>query len=73
MDKATQKPSVQIQVGLSQMLQVSGELKRFADHNDFDFNSLYKIAKNQIRQPGVDYGNSILNAINKWPKQKNSN
>lgn len=66
MTEKTEKPSVQIKTGLEKLLKESGELNRFALHFQFDFNSLYKIAKSQIKQPGVDYGSDILDALSKW-------
>jgi hypothetical protein len=57
------KPSEAIRTGLKKILEKPGELQRFASTFNFSFGSLYRIAKGQIEQPGVDYGCEILAAL----------
>jgi len=62
-EQQIKSPSQEIRDGLNELLSQSGELQRFADAHNFKFGSLYKIAKGQIEQPGVDYGCQILAAL----------
>ena len=58
------KPSELLRHELKEMLKSPGALNAFCDTNGFKFNSVYKIATKSIEQPGLDYGLSLLTALN---------